>query len=330
MAQSATKAAEVVHATTAVDGAPEAAVDETADPIGDLVRSTVPAAASFFCRGWSDMDEIKAFLAELPIASNDETACSLMVLLLASSELVKHGMVENTAPMIVAVLSECLQACDERKYLQDPARNLELFRQTVKKAKIDARRFLAAIAPRVLDLFDGMMPTDKATLAELSLASLASSYWDGSLCVPSRSAAIAAEIGRRENATPTDQPGKPTSGRTEPLRGLDKAAQEGRLAFRPDVATIANPYVKPSFKAAFDNGVKDARRAYEQGRAHSRDFDGPNPYKDADPDGALARAYDAGLGDGIIEDAHREADEAAAEQSMIDEFEEGDDDAHAG
>jgi hypothetical protein len=50
----------------------------------------------------------------------------------------------------------------------------------------------------------------------------------------------------------------------------------------------------------------------------------------ADPVGDLARAYDAGLGDGIIEDAHREADEAAAEQSMIDEFEEGDDDAHAG
>lgn len=88
----------------------------------------------------------------------------------------------------------------------------------------------------------------------------------------------------------------PSETRPEPLRGLDRAAQEGRRNWNLE-GKHATSYLKTTYREAYNRGWNDSQRAYDEGRAAAQSEDGSpgNPYHGADPDNALAHAYELGV-----------------------------------
>lgn len=84
--------------------------------------------------------------------------------------------------------------------------------------------------------------------------------------------------------------------RPEPLRGLDRAAQEGRRNWNLQ-GKHATAYTKENYREAYNRGWNECQSAYEEGRTAAQSEDGSpgNPYHGADPDDALAYAYALGV-----------------------------------
>lgn len=276
-----------------------------ADPTLDFITSKHPLAVDFFTQSRTK-EELNDYLNSLPTISNASDVATLAVLLAACFDLIKNRMVEGVESLVVALLDQYLSGCgtpgDEgvraKKYLVESCRAKGL----------DAPAVLKSIAPKVLDLFQGLGAPSDVSDGDLVLGLGVWLFWDSTICNPLTGAAISAEAQRRK-ASPVVEPTTHQSAevtaresaakndqKKEPLRGLERAAQEGRRNWNLE-GKHATAYNKPAYREAYDRGWTDCQRAYDSGREAAQSENGSpgNPYHGADPDNALAHAYELGV-----------------------------------
>jgi hypothetical protein len=256
--------------------------DGMADPLEDLMHQVAPAAVPFFCRAWSTNEEVEEALRNMPAASHDPETCSLVVLGRASAEIIKHDMHDTVCSLIVAVFQEYLETCEG-----DTSEAIAL-KDELDRWAIVAKDVLQAVAPSVLDIYGGLVATEEAETGDLRLARAFWMQWDGLLVSNAVGAAITLELERRKKrkkAAPDDK-----------LRGLDRAAQEGRRNWNLQ-GNHATAYNKPAYVQAYERGWAESQAAYDEGRAAAMSEEGSpgNPYHGKDPDSALAAAYELGV-----------------------------------
>jgi hypothetical protein len=233
----------------------------------------------FFASRALDIDGVEAKLDGLPITTADAKACSLQLIVKAGCELTLEGIAEGVAPLVLLAVKNFLNRVEEGAHNAAAS-----FREATKR--VTAKQMLKALDPMVLDLLEGNRDEAEATVEQLVFAVRCWTYWDHNLVPsPAHGSRLAAAAGKR-NAT------EPAPAKKDPAKGLDRAAQQGREAWKIDAEPVS-PYVKKEYTKSFLNGWDDCQRAYERGRC-LESYPDVNPYADCDEAGAMAAAFDAG------------------------------------
>jgi ribosome modulation factor len=232
----------------------ESAGEDGVAKVAALLDAVAPTAVAYFTDPpvAATLDP-NGYLASLPLTTNEKKP-SLVGLLEASIEIIKHELHINMIDEINGVLEEFMRRCEAGAV---GAKSTLV--EATKRKKSTAREILAAVAPVELDILEGNdSPDGEAGFEELLFAHNCWKHWDEKLSTPAKGSAIVKEIeAKRAAAEPdnTSTNGKHPEGE---LKGLDRAREQGRQACMAGSGEEANPYQKANYRDAWNDGWSSA------------------------------------------------------------------------
>lgn len=264
-------------------GATKGTGDTEGDVLGAFLKEVCPRAVEFFCD--TEEEAIDGYLGECQVVSNNGEVCTLSVLMEAVLLLMKYDKMgelmarEYSAAVVDAMLASCRNVATGKVNERALA---EVSRKFGDPGMVP-RMVLKQVAPTVLDLLDGKILPADATEDELEMACDVWVFWDGKITDPARGSAIQVELergraeqrrgeeeklakgrkkGKKVVVAPADK-NSPTTIAAEPLevvtekKGLERAMDQGRMAFREGKPRAANPYEKDSYREVWNIGWRD-------------------------------------------------------------------------